>query len=569
MFGGDLIKRGHNKHLLVECCLGIVARLPPLGMNTPSPTIDSQEQALTRRPTRLGETLLVCLLALVPILVKLACYPTYPGSDDAFIHLTIVRNVTHGLGWGINPGEPVNLSSSPLYTILLSLLSLGGFNALTAGMWLSALAGFGALVAMHRLLTTLGLRQSTRVAGVAFAAFNFYLWRWNGVVMETTLSLCLLTCAYWSYHVADRPGRATAGRYLLTGVLAGLTMLTRFELALAMVCFGLRELALSPAAPARWLRSCTLLGIGFLGMVAPWFLFCRWYFHLMLPTTFYAKTSHGLIWWNPIVTADLLKVIGSGYVVPLLGLGVLLALAVVRKPEMPGTARSVVARLDVYLLPALLALFYYVKTPYLESSARYYLPGLQLLAAAMACALDTLADGLPAGWVRPAVTVLVVVDAMLSLGFNQWRVAPILSRFKDNYWRVAQESAGVLRSHAADGRKVKVLVEVDIGMLAFYAGDACYFFDGGALATPSLKGLTIAQQVERTRPDLVIEPLGSAVGDLSARVPALIPSWHQDFRSHSVTSPNGIYTATSTRSKCEPPRPSGARILLDVRKGRW
>ena len=500
-----------------------------------------QNTRLAGQPPRLSETLLVCLLALVPTLVKLFCYPTYPGSDDAFIHLTIIRNVTHGLGWGINPGEPINLSSSPLYTILVSLLSLCGLNALTAGMWLSGLVGFGALVALHRLLTTLGLRQSTRVAGVAFAAFNFYLWRWNGVVMETTLSLFLLTLAFWSYHLADRPGGATAGRYLLTGAVAGLAMLTRFELALAMVCFGLRELALTPAVPARWLRSCTLLGVGFLVVVAPWFLFCRAYFHLMLPTTFYAKTSHGLIWWNPTVTLDLLKVIGPSYVVPLLGVGVVLVLAVRRKPVLPGAVRSAFTRLDVYLLPLLLALFYYLKTRNLESSARYYLPGLQLLAAAIACTLDDLADGLPTAWVRPTVTALVVADAVLSLGFNQWRVAPILSRFKENYWRVARQSAGVLRSHAGNGHKATVLVEVDIGMLSFYAGDACYFFDGGALATPSLKGLTIAQQVERTRPELVIEPLGTGVGDLSAEIPALVPSWHQNFRSHSVTSPNAIY----------------------------
>ena len=44
--------------------------------------------------------LLVYLVAAVPILIKLVCYPAYPGSDDAYIHLTMVRNLTHALGWG-------------------------------------------------------------------------------------------------------------------------------------------------------------------------------------------------------------------------------------------------------------------------------------------------------------------------------------------------------------------------------------------------------------------------------------------------------------------------------------
>ena len=483
----------------------------------------------------------MCLLALVPTLVKLVCYPAYPGSDDAFIHLTIVRNVTHGLGWGINPGEPINLSSSPLYTLIVSGLSLCGFNALTAGMLVSSIVGFGALVALHRLLLTLGLRPTARLAGVAVAAFNLYLWRWNGVVMETTLSVFLLTLAYWSYHLADLPGRATAGRYLLTGMLAGLAMLTRFELALVMACFGLRELAVHPAAPARWLRSCTLLGVGFLVTIAPWFGFCRAYFHLLLPTTFYAKTAHGLLWWNPLVATEIFKVVASGDAIPLFGVGLLLVLAVVRRPATDGTARAFVTRLDVYLFPVLLAGFYYLKTPDLQSAARYYLPGLQLLAAALACAFDTLADSLPARWLQPMTTAFVVADAILSLGFNQVRVAPILSRFQGNYWHVAQDAARFLKKDATAGHKVNVLVEVDIGMLSFYAGDACYFFDGGALATPSLINLSVAQQVERTRPDLVIETLGNGVGDLSAGVPALSLLWHREFRSHSVTSPQAIY----------------------------
>ena len=540
-------KRGSNKRLLAQRELGIVAHALPPRMNVLITSDRRQDtRPLVPRPT-LQELLLICLLALVPILVKLVCYPSYPGSDDAFIHLTIVRNVTHGLGWGINPHEPINLSSSPLYTLIVSALSLGGLDALTAGMWFSALAGFGALVALHRLLLTLGLRPSARLAGVAVAAFNLYLWRWNGVAMETTLSLFLLTFAYWSYHLADAPSRAPWWRYLLTGVLAGLAMLTRFELALVMVCFGLRELAVHPA-PARSLRSCTLLGIGFLGTVAPWFGFCRSYFHLLLPTTFYAKTSSGLLWWNPTVAAEIGKVIASAYAVPLLGVGLLLAAALVRRPA-EGAARSVVTRLDVYLFPVLLALFYYLKTPSLQSSARYYLPGLQLLAAALACAFDTLADGLPVRWMQPMTTAFVVADAVLSLGFNQVRVTPILRCFKDNYWNVAQDAARFLKKDAPPGRKVNVLVEVDIGMLSFYAGDACYFFDGGALATPSLQGLTVAQQVERTRPDLVVETLGDAAGDLTADVPTLALRWHREFLSHSVTSPQAVFVCNVYENK--------------------
>ena len=45
-----------------------------------------------------SEHLAIYLLAAVPTLIKLACYSTYPGSDDAFIHMTIVHNVTNLCG---------------------------------------------------------------------------------------------------------------------------------------------------------------------------------------------------------------------------------------------------------------------------------------------------------------------------------------------------------------------------------------------------------------------------------------------------------------------------------------
>ena len=62
---------------------------------------------------RRGTLWLVASLALIPALVKLLCYPRNIGSDDAYIHLQIATNFVHGLGWGINPHQPVNLIHEP------------------------------------------------------------------------------------------------------------------------------------------------------------------------------------------------------------------------------------------------------------------------------------------------------------------------------------------------------------------------------------------------------------------------------------------------------------------------
>lgn len=495
-------------------------------------------------PSRLPwfEHLTVCLLAAVPILVKLACYPTYPGSDDAFIHMTIVRNVTHGLGWGINPGEPINLSSSPLYTILLTLLNLCGLPVLAAGEGISAASGFFSLLLLHRLLVRLGLRPTACLAGLVVGAFNLYLWRWNAVVMETTLSLFLLTLAYWVYHGADAlpaNGPRPAWRYLAAGLAAGLATLTRFELALVLGCFGLNELCNRP--PRRWMWSWLWLTAGFLTAVVPWFAFCHFYFHGLLPTTFYAKTSHGLLWWNPAVATDLAKLTVSGDAVPILGLLVLAAMGL-RRGQSLELVRTIRPQLDVFLFPVLLSLFYYTKTPSLQSAARYFLPALHLLAAVLACLCDPWSRWVPAPRLRTALAGVLCLHALLALSINQAKVVPILSRFRENYWQTAREAAAYLKTEAATGHGRNVLVEVDIGMLSYYAGDGCYFIDGGALASPALLNKTVSQHVEETRPDFVIETLGARPGALIDEVPALQLVWHQSFHSHSLTNPAMEYT---------------------------
>jgi hypothetical protein len=56
----------------------------------------------------------------VPLLVKLFCSPHYFGSDDSYIHLQVARNLISSRLWGINPGVRCNLSTAPLFTLLLA-----------------------------------------------------------------------------------------------------------------------------------------------------------------------------------------------------------------------------------------------------------------------------------------------------------------------------------------------------------------------------------------------------------------------------------------------------------------
>src|SRR5277367_1283203 len=97
--------------------------------------------------SRRWPVLIAMLLALVPTAVKLLCYPHNIGADDAYIHLQVARNVVSGHGWGLNPDTPVNLSSSPAFTLLLVAVSSVTTHAIGVVQMLSCMAGgFGLLL---------------------------------------------------------------------------------------------------------------------------------------------------------------------------------------------------------------------------------------------------------------------------------------------------------------------------------------------------------------------------------------------------------------------------------------
>jgi hypothetical protein len=479
----------------------------------------------------------VCAISALPALVKLLCYWGYPGSDDVFVHVRIAENIARGDGWGMDPHEPLSLSSSPLYTIVLVLGALARLDLIVAGKVISLVGGFLAVTALHRLLVVLRLGQTARLAGVVFAAGNIYLWRWNGTVMETTLALLFGTLAFSAFHRADQDEtKRKSARYLYTGVLAGLAVLTRFEMGLLLPCFACAALL---ERPRGWFYSLALIGIGFAVVVVPWFAFSAVYFGALLPTPFYAKTSSGLLIWNPAVGRDVIKLVVTAFGVPLIGLAVLALLALRRETTSLRLSR-LLPPVDLWLFPVALALFYYLKTPSLPSSARYFLPGLHILAAVFACVLNGLLQNAAGESLRRAVAVGLAVHVAVGLAFNQLRVAPVLDCYRENYWSTMYAAAEFLKTNER-ARAAGVLVEIDFGAVWYYAADACRFYDGGAVATPDLRGLNVEEKIQRKAPGVVIESLGRSVGEMGKHVPGLRLVWHRAFKSHSVAQPDAVY----------------------------
>lgn len=506
-----------------------------------SAPITTHKYATPAARLRIGtaELWAIISIAAVPLLVKLLCYPSYPGSDDVFVHFRIVRNFVAGLGWGMDPHQPLNLSSGPLYTALLALCALFGLDPLPSGMFISAAAGFLAVVALHRLLVVLGLGPVSRVAGAVLAASNIYLWRWNGTAMETTLAILLVTLACVVFHGSEPQNAPANGRhtraYLLTGVIVGLAVLSRFELVLILPCFAVARLVQSRNG---WFSACVTMGAGTIMVILPWIAFSLWSFDSLIPTPFVAKTSSGLVLWNPAVTGDLIKLVVSSFGLPLLALAAL-TLAALRRRSWPPLHRLIRA-IDIWLFPLVLATFYYLKTPALQSSARYYLPALHLIAAVFACMLHVLLQPGGGAALRRAVYVTLASHVAVALLFNQWRVSPVLDRYRDEYWRTMESAAEFLRGYDTTAKE-GVLVEIDFGTLWYYAGDECQFFDGGAVASPDLRGLTVEEKIRRKQPRLIVETLGTRVAEMADTVPGLQLVWHREFRSHSISRRDATY----------------------------
>lgn len=209
--------------------------------------------------------------------------------DDAWIHQTYARNLATVGQWAYRPGEVSAGSTSPLWTILLSL---GYVLGLDFRLW-AYLLGFLALAATIGAVYRLGLRlfpQRPIVAPLAalLAAGEWHLVWAAGSGMETllftALSLLLLDGFVTSPPPLAKKAGGGLGPMFALGLLGGLLTLTRPE--------GMVLLALVGGAgllQRRRFRSLLAIGLGFALLILPYLVFNRASGAGWLPNTFYAK----------------------------------------------------------------------------------------------------------------------------------------------------------------------------------------------------------------------------------------------------------------------------------------
>ncbi|MDD5468932.1 MAG: hypothetical protein PHS96_14105 [Anaerolineales bacterium] len=167
----------------------------------------------TKKPLTWFIQLLLILLAIAARLL--------PGArtiDDAYITFRYARNIVAGNGFVYNPGEHVLGTTTPLYTLLLSLCSLplGGEQAPFPEMAqvINALADGLTCLILLRLGMRLGYPWAGAGMGLLWAITPYSVTFAIGG-LETSVYVFLLCACGWAYLQEKRILSALAGSFML------------------------------------------------------------------------------------------------------------------------------------------------------------------------------------------------------------------------------------------------------------------------------------------------------------------------------------------------------------------
>lgn len=216
--------------------------------------------------------------------------------DDAWIHQTYARNLAQHGEWAFIAGQPSAASTSPLYTVLLSL---GHRLGLAPFVWTHFL-GLLALTGGAMMAARLGERLFPDVVGVGWAAGLAVLGTWQMVWaaaagMETmlfmALSLATLTLALRETDIAlSADLRAAGWRGLQLGAVGGLLTLARPEGIGLVGLVGVVGL-LTFGSSGRWLGWGLGIACGWLLLTSPALLLNYSLTGTLLPDTASAKVA--------------------------------------------------------------------------------------------------------------------------------------------------------------------------------------------------------------------------------------------------------------------------------------
>ena len=264
---------------------------------TAEPTRASGSTAVVSPPSRRRDLLELGLIAAVAVGVVLLGWSRRWTSDDAFINFRVVGNLLAGDGPVYNAGERVEVATSPLWLLVLTVAdavtpgSDVGWPSVVLGLALTATGVVSAALGARRLTSRGPARLAVPFGIVVFAALP-PTWDFTTSGLETGLSFGWLGVSFWGLVRWVQSDRRAAPRPLWLYVLLGLGPLVRPDFAIiSALLLGWLVLA---STGSWWRRALGLVAAAVLPV--GYQVFRMGYYGLLFPNTAVAKESSRPLW---------------------------------------------------------------------------------------------------------------------------------------------------------------------------------------------------------------------------------------------------------------------------------
>lgn len=350
-----------------------------------------------------------------------AWYVARAGSgfplDDSWIHQTYGRNVAQYGEWAFLPGQPSAASTSPLYTVLLSL---GYALNIPYAIWTHALGALALMLAAFTAVRMVRIIQPQPAwlswgLGLLIVACWHLVWA-AASGMETmlfaALTLMLMGLA-WRELDADTSRAALWRRGFLFGAVTALAMLARPEgIALGGIVAALMLITRPHGSLQRVLEWGTAAALGFAILAAPYLLLNLQLTGGLLPNTAAAKfEQHAVLLQLPLLqrlSSLFLAIMTGGQILLIPGIFVY-ALNLLPRYDW---RRSLFFALPL-LWPISLLFLYALRLPAAYQHGRYVIPALPFFVLAGGIGTLILLARLPRGKALSQVMARVLSQTWL------------------------------------------------------------------------------------------------------------------------------------------------------------
>jgi len=360
--------------------------------------------------------------------------------DDPFITYRYADNLRRGLGFVYNPNEYVLSTTTPLYTLLLTVLSYLWSDLPRLSNFISAISvTLGGLFLLY-----LGRAWKAPVAGIVAAIlFPFFPLLLSTFGAEMSFFLMLVLAAFLLY-ANDQPVWAM--------VPAALATLTRSDGVLVAGILGFDMLLHQRKFPWRMVVLYSVL-------IAPWYLFSWVYFGSPFPVTLAAKQYQGAMaisqrfaqgGWTMLVAYARNPFYWFHGVFFCLGMGYAFA----KKRQ--------------YLLLTGWGFVYFLGYTILGVSSYfwYYAPFVPVIIGMVGLGVQWLIDHLPASWQANWRCRGLVIILLVLMLWPQYKGVRWLSNNNDNRFDIYQAVGIWLAEHLPPQVSVGTL---EIGIIGYYA----------------------------------------------------------------------------------------------------